>query len=95
MDNATRLGIANAFADQGAGRPDMRIGDWHLGRALRRRIPDPMLTDPASPVTQRLGRGFYTPTAGRPWSTRSNTRTRQEPTARSPDCCAGSTTTAP
>ena len=61
MDNATRLGIANAFADHGAGRPDMRIGGWHLGRALRRRIPDPMLADPGSPVMQRLGPGFYTP----------------------------------
>ena len=61
MDNATRLGIANALADQGVGRPDLRIGEWHLGRALRRRVPDPMLADPGSPVMQRLGPAFYTP----------------------------------
>jgi hypothetical protein len=57
MDNATRLGSANAFAD----RPDMRIGEWHLGRALRRRIPDPMQADPGSPIMQRLGPAFYAP----------------------------------
>jgi hypothetical protein len=60
MDNATRLGMANAFAGNGL-LPDMRIGEWHLGRALRRRIPDAMAADPASPVTQRLGPAFYAP----------------------------------
>jgi hypothetical protein len=61
MDNATRLGVANAFADQNGPAPDMRIGHWHLGRALRRRIPDGMAADPASPVMQTLGPAFYTP----------------------------------
>jgi hypothetical protein len=59
MDNATRLGVANAFADQTGLPPDMRMGEWHLGRALRRRIPDSMAADPASPVMQRLGPAFY------------------------------------
>jgi hypothetical protein len=54
MDNATRLGIADAFTDQRAERPDTRIGKWHLGRALRRRLPDPIQADPGSPVMQRL-----------------------------------------
>jgi hypothetical protein len=61
MDNATRLGMANAFADRNGLLPDMRIGEWHLGRALRRRIPDAMAADPASPVIQRLGPAFFTP----------------------------------
>jgi hypothetical protein len=39
----------------------MRIGEWHLGRALRRRIPDSMAADPASPVMPRLGPAFYEP----------------------------------
>jgi hypothetical protein len=61
MDNATRLGVANAFADHNGLLPEMRIGEWHLGRALRRRIPDSILADPASPVMQRLGPAFYAP----------------------------------
>jgi hypothetical protein len=61
MDNATRLGITNAFADHDDGPPDMRIGDWHLGRALRRRIPDGMAADPSSPVMRCLGPAFYAP----------------------------------
>jgi hypothetical protein len=61
MDNATRLGLANAFADHNGGLPDMRVGEWHLGRALRRRIPDSLAADPGSPVMQRLGPAFYAP----------------------------------
>jgi hypothetical protein len=61
MDNATRLGVANAFADHNGPPPDMRIGEWHLGRALRRRIPDSIAADPTSPVMQRLGPAFYEP----------------------------------
>lgn len=61
MDNATRLGVANAFADRNGPLPDMRIGEWHLGRALRRRIPDGMAAEPASPVMQHLGPAFYAP----------------------------------
>lgn len=61
MDNATRLGVANAFAEQNDAPPQMRIGEWHLGRALRRRIPDSMAADPASPVMRRLGSAFYEP----------------------------------
>lgn len=61
MDNATRLGVANAFADQDGPPPEMRIGEWHLSRALRRRIPDGMAADPASPVMRRLGPAFYEP----------------------------------
>lgn len=61
MDNATRLGVANAFADRNGPPPDLRMGEWHLGRALRRRIPDGIAADPASPVTQTLGPAFYTP----------------------------------
>jgi hypothetical protein len=61
MDNATRLGVAHAFADQTGALPEMRIGEWHLGRSLRRRIPDGLFADPANPVMQRLGPAFYTP----------------------------------
>jgi hypothetical protein len=61
MDNATRLGVANAFADHNGPPPDMRIGEWHLGRALRRRIPDSIAADRTSPVMQRLGPAFYEP----------------------------------
>jgi hypothetical protein len=61
MDNATRLGVANAFAGQNGLLPDMRIGEWHLGRALRRRIPDGMAADSASPAMQRFGPAFYAP----------------------------------
>ena len=61
MDKATRLGVANAFADQAGAPPEMRIGEWHLGRALRRRIPDSMAADPTSPVMRRLGPAFYEP----------------------------------
>jgi len=61
MDNATRLGVANAFADRNGPPPDMRMGEWHLGRALRRRIPDGMAADPASPTMQTLGPAFYSP----------------------------------
>jgi hypothetical protein len=61
MDNAIRLGLANAFADHNGGLPDMRIGEWHLGRALRRRIPDSMAADPASPIMRCLRPAFYTP----------------------------------
>ena len=61
MDNATRLGMTHAFADHGGWPPDMRIGDWHLGRALRRRIPDGLAADPAGPVMQRLGPALHTP----------------------------------
>lgn len=61
MDNATRLGLANAFADHNGGLPAMRVGEWHLGRALRRRIPDSLAADPGSPVMQRLGPAFYAP----------------------------------
>jgi hypothetical protein len=65
MDNATRLGVANAFADQNGLLPDMRMGEWHLGRALRRRIPDSLAADPASPVMRRLGPAFYAPSRWR------------------------------
>jgi hypothetical protein len=61
MDNATRLGLGNAFADHNGGVPDMRIGEWHLGRSLRRRIPDSIAADPASPVMRCLGPAFYAP----------------------------------
>jgi hypothetical protein len=61
MDNATRLGLGNAFADHNGRVPDMRIGEWHLGRSLRRRIPDSMAADPASPVMRCLGPAFYAP----------------------------------
>jgi hypothetical protein len=61
MDNATRLGVADAFAGEHGVLPDMRIGEWHLGRALRHRIPDSMAADPRSPVMQRLGPAFYEP----------------------------------
>jgi hypothetical protein len=61
MDNATRLGVADAFADEDGVLSDMRIGEWHLGRALRRRIPDSIAADRASPMMQRLGPAFYEP----------------------------------
>lgn len=61
MDNATRLALANAFADHNGGLPVMRIGEWHLGRSLRRRIPNSMLPDHTSLVMQRLGPAFYAP----------------------------------
>jgi hypothetical protein len=61
MDNATRLGVANAFADRNGPPPDLRLGEWHLGRALRRRIPDGMAADPASPTVQTLGPAFHSP----------------------------------
>jgi hypothetical protein len=61
MDNAIRLGVANAFADDNGGLPDLRIGEWHLGRSLRRRIPDGIAADTRSPVMQRLGPAFCAP----------------------------------
>ena len=61
MDSATRLGVSRAFADQEGGVPGMRVGEWHLGRSLRRRIPDSMAADRASPVMQCLGPAFNAP----------------------------------
>jgi hypothetical protein len=39
----------------------MRIGEWHLGRSLRRRVPDSLAADPASLVMRCLGPAFYAP----------------------------------
>jgi hypothetical protein len=59
MDSGTRAGIAAAFADEHGEVPELRMGEWHMHRSLRGRIPDSMLADTASIVMRRLGPAFY------------------------------------
>lgn len=61
MDAAIRRGIGAAFVDANGELPEMRMGEWHLGRSLRKRIPDELRDDHTNPVMQCLGPAFYDP----------------------------------
>ncbi len=61
MDHGLRLGVGRAFVDANGELPDMRIGEWHLGRSLRNRLPDSLAADHTNVVMQRLGPAFSEP----------------------------------
>jgi hypothetical protein len=61
MDQAARSGIARAFADDNGEIPELRMGEWHLHRSLRGRLPDSLAADASNPVMQRIGLAFREP----------------------------------
>ena len=56
-DHALACAIEGVFGDG----PEHRLCEWHLGRNLRRHLPEPILDDGRHPITRALGNAFRTP----------------------------------
>jgi hypothetical protein len=53
--------VGRAFVDPDGELPEMRIGDWHLGRPLDNSLPDSLAGRHGNPVMQHLNPAFYEP----------------------------------
>jgi hypothetical protein len=56
-DNALALAVRSAFGEGGV---EHRLCEWHLGRNLRRQLPEEILADRWHPITQALPDAFRT-----------------------------------